>query len=329
VAALAGVVALWFMQGSQFSGRPLPSMSVNALPRDPARPMTAMLDDDLEDPTAGALREGGGRARPEMASIAGGLFWMGSDAGADGEHPRHQIRLGSYWLDVQEVSNRQFAEFAKATGYVTTAERDGIGNVFDPTSKRWQRQSNANWRRPDGIAPFLPDAPVTQVTWDDATAYARWAGKRLPTEAEWEYAARGGLVDCDYAWGRDLLPQGRFLANFWQGWFPDADLGLDGFSGIAPVRSYPANRYDLFDLVGNVWEWCGDWHSADYYEVSAHDNPSGPVVGARRVIRGGSWLSAENSGRGLWVYGRDGVAPNQCRQDVGFRCARDVERNRP
>ncbi len=210
---------------------------------------------------------------------------MGHDASAGDVQPAHEVSLPDFHLDVQEVTYRQFADFVAATGHRTLAERKGKAWVFDPRKRSWVETAGASWRQPDGQTAVndLPDLPVVQVSWFDASAYARWAGKRLPTEAEWEHAARGGLTDSDYPWGREPMPQGRYEANFWQGWFPDQDLGADGFSGPAPVRSFRSNRYGVYDMAGNVWEWCADWYAADYYQYGPQKNPTGP---ARNHARG-------------------------------------------
>ncbi len=193
--------------------------------------------------------------------------------------------------------------------------------------KQWVSTPGADWKHPLGphsTTLGYERLPVTQVSWHDAVAYAAWAGKRLPTEAEWEYAARGGLFDADYPWGRVEKPDGTYQANYWQGWFPDQDLGRDGFRTPAPVKSYFANRYGLYDMAGNVWEWCGDWYAADYYQHSSAANPSGPCAGSMRVQRGGSWLCAENASAGLRVWSRGREMPDAAHNHAGFRCAKDL-----
>ncbi len=263
-----------------------------------------------------------------MVRVPGGEFWMGNDyAGQLDQRPMHPVRIDTFWLDRCEVTNRQFAAFVAATGYRTTAEQIGQSHVFDPHAKAWRLCKGADWQHPLGPDSMIlgrEDDPVVHVSWHDAVAYARWAGKRLPTEAEWEYAARGGLFDADYPWGRTEKIDGRYQANAWQGWFPDEDLGRDGFRGPAPAGSFAPNRFGLCDMAGNVWEWCSDWYSADAYQRSGGENPRGPSEGRERVRRGGSWLCADNSSEGLCVSTRNSGSPRASSNHVGFRCARDA-----
>ncbi len=226
----------------------------------------------------------------DMIWIAGGRFLMGSDFSPDrSSRPQHQVEVRSFWLDRHEVTNGQFAQFVAATGYVTTAERHGHGWVFEPVRQGWVLLRGADWRHPFGPHSSIAGQehrPVVLVSWYDATTYARWVGKRLPTEAEWEYAARSGSYDADFPWGRQAPSDGHAMANSWQGWFPGRDLGLDGARGLADVESYPPNPFGLYDLSGNVWEWCADWYAEDYYRLGETDNPAGPrsePSGGRRV----------------------------------------------
>ena len=297
-----------------------------------------------------------------MKSLPGGTFRMGSDTAPEkDQRPLHQVRLPPFKIDIYQVTNRQFQMFVRETRYETTAERLGWSFVFHSPRKAWVRMVGANWRNPSGNNPYVElgsgammamlDLPVVHVSWDDAQAFCRWAEKRLPTEAEWEFAAKGGLLDALYPWGNQRMEDGKHLANYWQGRFPDENTGADGFLGLAPVGSFPANRYGLFDVGGNVWEWCGDRYRADYYRRSSLDNPTGPsetegetVAVARlilrkelgqhvgetiggvdtvslRVIRGGSFLSAENSDAGYRTTARGSQPQSLSFQDVGFRCA--------
>src|SRR5215218_4975900 len=204
-----------------------------------------------------------------MVLVKGGTFRMGADDEMPDESPSHEVRVESFWMDAREVTVGEFAKFVEATGYKTDAERFGWSGVFDRESGDWVRVDGADWRHPEGPASeAAPNEPVCQVSWRDASEYARWAGKRLPTEAEWEYAARGGLAGSRYAWGDELRPKGRPVANWWQGEFPARDTGEDGFQGRAPVGSFAPNGYGLYDVAGNVWEWCGDWYDERYYDAS-------------------------------------------------------------
>ena len=297
-----------------------------------------------------------------MKSLPGGTFRMGSDTVPEGDQrPVHQVQLAAFKIDVYPVTNRQFQMFVRETQYETTAERHGWSFVFYPERKAWVRMVGANWRNPSGTNPYteldsgamraMLDFPVAHVSWDDAQAFCRWAGKRLPTEAEWEYAAKGGLLDTLYPWGNQRQVDGKYFANYWQGRFPHENTGTDGFIGLAPVGSFPANRYGLFDMGGNVWEWCHDRYSADYYRRCPLNNPPGPsaeegetVTVARlmlrkengryvgetiggvdtvllRVVRSGSFLSAENSDAGYRTTARGNQPQSLSFQDVGFRCA--------
>jgi formylglycine-generating enzyme required for sulfatase activity len=298
-----------------------------------------------------------------MKSLPGGMFRMGSNISSErDQRPVHEVRLAPFKIDLYQVTNRQFQMFVQETQYETTAERYGWSFVFHTESKAWVRMVGVNWRNPTGNNSLTElnsgamtarlDYPVVHVSWDDAMAFCHWAGKRFPTEAEWEYAAKGGLLDALYPWGNQRqTAERKFYANYWQGRFPDENRGADGFLGLAPVGSFPANRYGLFDVGGNVWEWCGDQYAADYYRRSPLDNPSGPstedgetvtvatsmlrkengvyvgeTIGVTttvplRVIRGGSYLSAENTDAGYRTTARGNQPQPFSFQDVGFRCA--------
>jgi len=263
--------------------------------------------------------------RDGMALIKGGTFRMGSDDEMPDEAPAHEVEVKSFWMDAREVTVAEFKQFVEATGYKTDAEQFGWSGVFDRKTGDWARVDGADWRHPEGPASdAASNEPVCQVSWRDASEYARWAGKRLPTEAEWEYAARGGLAGKRYAWGDELRPGGKPVANWWQGEFPTRDTGEDGFKGRAPVGSFAANGYGLYDVAGNVWEWCADWYAGDYYAASARANPPGPREGEERVIRGGSWMCAENFCSNYRVAARSHATPDTGLDNLGFRCARDV-----
>jgi len=264
--------------------------------------------------------------RDGMVLIKGGTFQMGTDDGMPYEAPVHEVVVNSFWMDEHEVTVAEFGKFVEATGYKTDAERFGWSGVFNPKTGEWEKTAHADWRHPDGPqSQATANEPVCQVSWSDAAAYAKWANKRLPTEAEWEYAARGGLTGKRYSWGDDLRPNGKPVANWWQGHFPENDTGEDGFKGRAPVESFPPNGYGLYDVAGNVWEWCADWYADDYYEHTARNNPAGAASGKERAIRGGSWLCAENFCTNYRVAARSHATPDSGLNNLGFRCARDQQ----
>ena len=293
----------------------------------------------------------------EMVLIPAGRMTMGAIDGAPDEQPLHDVKVRGFLMDKTEVTNEQYARFAKETGYITVAERkpDAAsanpvpperqqpgGWVFTPPKTPeaagdiWHYVPGANWRHPEGPASSIVGRekfPVVQVCWDDAAAFARWAGKRLPTEAEYEYAARGGAIHSPFVWGRELKPGGRWMANVWQGRFPVEDTGEDGFKGLAPVAEFRLNDFGLADMAGNVWEWCADWYRANYYAKSPHANPPGPTDSndpdepgvPKRVARGGSYLSSETNGAGYRPSARKKAPPDYAACDLGFRCARSTE----
>ena len=227
---------------------------------------------------------------PAMVLVPGGTFRMGTAGGPEHEGPEHPVEVAAFYLDRHEVTVAEFETFVRATGYRTEAETIGWSGVFDVARQDWGPVTGASWRHPDGPGSTVAaDEPVAQVSWNDATAFAAWSGKRLPTEAEWERAARGGVEGAAYVWGDELRPGGRPVANWWQGEFPTRDTGEDGFRGRAPVGRFAPNAFGLVDMAGNVWEWCADWYDDSYYRFSQDRNPPGPFFGARRVLRGGSW----------------------------------------
>jgi formylglycine-generating enzyme required for sulfatase activity len=291
-----------------------------------------------------------------MVWVAGGSFWMGSDDPSLADaRPVHRVRVDGFWIDRTEVTNRQFDRFVRATGYVTVAERfpdpkqfpgapaellvpgsivftPPAGPVSLDTPLAWWRYvPGADWRHPEGPRSTIEgkdDHPVVHVCWDDAVAFARWAGKRLPTEAEWEYAARGGLDRKRYCWGDELLPAGRWPLNNWQGRFPGENSADDGFTRTAPAGSFPPNGYGLFDMPGNVWEWCADWYRPDAYSSTPEHNPRGPDSSfdpaepgvPKRVQRGGSFLCSDSYCTRYLPGARGKGEPTSAAVHVGFRC---------
>jgi sulfatase modifying factor 1 len=302
---------------------------------------------DCGEPEAGAHREPRAADRRPgangMVYLAEATFLMGSpDARSipgDGEAPLHTVQLSAFEIDRYAVSISDFFAFVEATGHITEAERWGWSFVFGgllpdefPETRGvlqapwWRQVHGASWRHPEGPQSDIADRidhPVTHVSWDDARAYAQWAGKRLPTEAEWEYAARGGLEQRTFPWGEEIQPGGEHRMNVWQGSFPDANTGADGWLGTAPVSAYPPNGHGLFNTCGNVWEWCGDWHSPTYYTHSPTQDPIGPSTGERRVLRGGSYLCHASYCRRYRVAARSSSTPDSSTGNQGFRCARD------
>ena len=296
---------------------------------------------------------------------------MGSDQHYPEEAPAHRVTVEGFWMDRTPVTNREFRSFVNATGYVTVAEikpdaRDYPGAlphmlragslVFTPPmdsidlrdcSQWWRFMFGANWRRPYGrnsSVSALPDHPVVHIAYRDADAYATWAGKQLPTEAEWEFAARGGLECADFAWGNEFTPGGRHMANTWQGAFPHENLASDGYERASPVGAFPPNGYGLHDMIGNVWEWTSDWWSAKHdadalnpccipenprggREEQSYD-PSQPQIGIpRKVLKGGSHLCAPNYCRRYRPAARHAEPVDTSMSHVGFRCIRrQIER---
>ncbi|WP_239467941.1 formylglycine-generating enzyme family protein [Microvirga arvi] len=299
-----------------------------------------------------------------MIQIAGGTFRMGSEEHYPEEAPVHRVTVGDFWIDRTPVTNRQFREFVQATGHVTVAEkvpdpRDYPGAlphmlkagslVFDPPphpvdlqdwSQWWAFTFGATWRRPYGPKSSikgLDDHPVVHVAYEDAKAYAAWAGKDLPTEAEWEFAARGGLDGAEYAWGDELTPDGRHMANTWQGSFPFQNKREDGFDRTSPVTAFPPNGYGLHDMIGNVWEWTSDWyapkHPADApkaccipenprggREADSYDPRQPQIRIPRKVLKGGSHLCAPNYCRRYRPAARHAQPVDTSSSHIGFRC---------
>lgn len=282
-------------------------------------------------------------AAARMVPIPGGTFTMGSaDAfayAADGEGPPHVVELAPYRIGACAVTNAEFAAFARATGHVTDAERFGWSFVFagllpadhPPTravaaAPWWRQVHGAHWRHPEGPGSGLHDRadhPVVHVSHRDAQAYCDWAGLRLPTEAEWERAARGGHEGRAFPWGDELEPRGEHRMNVWQGDFPAENTRADGYAGTAPVDAFAPNAFGLHNATGNVWEWVLDWFDPGYYRRSPRRDPRGPNGGTHRVMRGGSYLCHASYCRRYRVAARSANTPDSSSGHLGFRCARD------
>lgn len=315
----------------------------------------------------------GDTSKMGMVYIPGGSFMMGGDneqADKD-EFPKHNVKVDPFWMDEQEVTNAQFKKFVDATGYISTAEKKpdweelkkqvppgtpkpdesqlvAASLVFTPPSQPvdlnnysqwWSWVPGANWKHPEG-----PDSnidgkdnyPVVQISWDDAVAYCKWAGKRLPTEAEWEFASRGGLKNNIYPWGNEHISKGIAKANSWEGHFPNENIAKDGFAALAPVKSFAPNGYKLYDMAGNVWEWCADWYRNDYYEQAsktpAIENPQGPKetesfdpdepYTPKKVARGGSFMCNDSYCSGYRVARRMKSSKDSGMSNMGFRCVK-------
>jgi sulfatase modifying factor 1 len=281
--------------------------------------------------------------RHSLLELPGGSFLMGSQDPlaypADGEGPVHEVELEPFAIDSCAVSNRQFAVFVKDAGYVTDAERWGWSFVFEgllpadlpPTrsvaqAPWWRQVGEAQWRTPEGPHSNLGgrlDHPVVHVSHNDALAYCAWAGVRLPTEAEWEFAARGGLAGCAFPWGDELEPGGEHHMNVWQGDFPVLNTAEDGYLGTAPVDAFEPNGYGLYNTTGNVWEWTADWFDREWYQRALPPSPHGPASGTARVTRGGSYICHASYCRRYRVSARSANAPEDATGNIGFRVAAD------
>jgi formylglycine-generating enzyme required for sulfatase activity len=261
----------------------------------------------------------------------------------DGEGPVRPIALDPFSIDCFPVTNERFAEFVAATGYRTDAERFGWSFVFwlHIPKKRfrelvedtvaatpwWCKVPGAYWRCPEGPGSDTrkrSEHPVVHASWNDAEAFSRWAGLRLPTEAEWEYAARGGLEQKLYPWGDKLRAGGEHQCNIWQGTFPTVDTGEDGFTGTCPVDAFPPNGYGVYSVAGNAWDWCADWFGTEHSAAGTH-NPRGPEAGSARVMKGGSFLCHKSYCNRYRVAARSANTPNSSSSNVSFRCARSLE----
>ncbi len=319
---------------------------------------------DLDTPRSDATSNPAPAPTGDAVWIAGGTYGMGSDRHYPEEAPVHRVSVDGFWIDRTPVTNRQFRAFVEATNYVTFAEiapdaKDYPGAlphmlkagslVFTPPrqvanlkdwSQWWKFQFGAYWRQPYGPGTSIQgmdDYPVVHVAFKDVEAYAQWCGKRLPTEAEWEFAARGGLEGAEFAWGDELNPNGKSMANTWQGNFPTQNLGTDGYERTSPVKTYPANGYGLYDMIGNVWEWTSDWYSAKHEadaakaccipqnprgarEDDSFDTCEGAIRIPRKVLKGGSHLCAPNYCQRYRPAARHAQPVDTSASHIGFRC---------
>ncbi|XP_044772528.1 formylglycine-generating enzyme isoform X3 [Neomonachus schauinslandi] len=257
-------------------------------------------------------------APTKMVLIPAGVFTMGTDdpqIKQDGEAPARRVAIDAFYMDAYEVSNAEFEKFVNSTGYLTEVA----------AAPWWLPVKGANWRHPEGPDSTVlrrPDHPVLHVSWNDAVAYCTWAGKRLPTEAEWEYSCRGGLQNRLFPWGNKLQPKGQHYANIWQGEFPVTNTGEDGFRGTAPVDAFPPNGYGLYNIVGNAWEWTSDWWTV-HHSVEKTLNPKGPPSGKDRVKKGGSYMCHKSYCYRYRCAARSQNTPDSSASNLGFRCAAD------
>jgi sulfatase modifying factor 1 len=325
------------------------------------------------DSSSAAIKVAGDTSTKDMVLIAGGSFMMGADnnqADKD-EYPKHEVTVSDFYIDKTEVTNAEFEKFVNATGYITTAEKKpdweemkktlppgaakppddelvAASLVFKETknpvdlndySQWWDWVAGANWKHPEGPGSTIKgreNYPVVQVSWYDAMAYCKWSGKQLPTEAQWEFAARGGRINQIYPWGNEHVNAGKPKANTWEGKFPYDNEKKDGFVKMAPVKKYPPNGYGLYDMAGNVWEWCSDWYDADYYKNKNAKNtdPKGPAKSfdpaeplmPKHSLRGGSFLCNDSYCSGYRVSRRMRSSPDTGLEHTGFRCVKKISR---
>ena len=285
-------------------------------------------------------------SKEEMAYIPGGQFLMGTEDKdgfpADGEGPIHEVSVKPFYMDKYAVSNQDFQNFVDETAYITEAEQYGWSFVFhlllnESVLKKatqkvqqtpwWIVVEGANWKSPEGPGTDISerlDYPVIHISWNDAKAYCKWTNKRLPTEAEWEFAARGGMEQKKYVWGDELTPEGKHHCNIWQGDFPKSNTAEDGYLGTAPVSAYDPNGYGLFNMSGNVWEWCSDWFAAKVNKRGGRYNPTGPDKGEEKVMRGGSYLCHESYCNRYRVAARTSNTPDSSTGNIGFRCVTEA-----
>lgn len=368
VIAVAGVLLLAGCSETKQADKESKADSIHACMSVPARFVN-------NDSTVKAITASGDTSTAGMAFIPAGSYDMGGDnnqAGED-EYPKHRVSVEAFYMDITEVTNTQFQKFVDATGYVTTAERKpnweelkktvppgtpkphdsllvAASLVFSPTSgpvnlndfsQWWRWVKGADWKHPQGINSNIKgkdNFPVVHVSWDDAIAYCKWAGKRLPTEAEWEWAARGGLINNIYPWGNEQVNIGIPKTNSWEGKFPYLNEQKDRFVKASPVKTFRPNNYGLYDMAGNVWEWCSDWYDYDYYKSLVgreSKNPKGPTRShdpddpytPKRSLKGGSFLCNDSYCSGYRVARRMKSSPDTGLEHTGFRCVKDLKNN--
>jgi formylglycine-generating enzyme required for sulfatase activity len=338
------------------------------------RPATSPSNEQEATPKSIGLDQisfNGDTSTAGMVMIPAGNFMMGADSkqASEDEYPKHKVIIDGFWMDQHEVTNNQFSKFVESTGYITTAERKpdweelkkqlppgtpkpdesllvAASLVFTaPTqqvdlndySQWWTWVPGASWKHPEGPGSDIKgkgNFPVVHISWDDAMAYCKWTGKRLPTEAEWEYASRGGLINNIYPWGNEHVNTGKAKANTWEGTFPNANTAFDKFTGLAPVKSFTPNSYKLYDMAGNVWEWCADWYRNDYYSIvdipNGISNPKGPndsfdpdePYTPKKVSRGGSFMCNDSYCSGYRSARRMKSSPDSGMSNLGFRCVK-------
>lgn len=282
----------------------------------------------------------------EMVYIPGGSFLMGTNNKegfpADGEGPIQRVTMDPFYIDPHTITNKEFQRFIEGTGYITEAEQFGWSFVFHlfisatvakkvksrvQSAPWWWVVEGATWKTPEGPDSSIEnrmDHPVVHISWNDAQAYCDWVGKRLPTEVEWEFAARGGLEQKRYPWGDEFTPGGKHYCNIWQGKFPYVNDEEDGYVATAPAKSFHPNGYGLFNVSGNVWEWCSDWFSKAIHKRGGIDNPKGPKTGATRVMKGGSYLCHYSYCNRYRVAARTSNTPDSSTGNIGFRCVMDI-----
>ncbi len=364
-------IFLFLLVNSFFGCNNNAKKSASAVEKKDSAASCMMVPSRFANAVIDSLQFNGDTSVTGMVFIKGGTFMMGGDnkqASID-EYPKHKVQVEGFWMDATEVTNAQFQKFVEATHYITTAEKKpdweemkktlppetpkppdslmvAASLVFHQTSgpvdlndysQWWSWAKGADWKHPEGRESNIKgkeNYPVVQVSWYDAMAYCKWAGKRLPTEAEWEFAARGGLINNIYPWGNEPINEGKPKANSWGGKFPYYNDDKDGFVKLAPIKSYPSNGYGLYDMAGNVWEWCNDWYDADYYKTLANKttiNPQGPEKSVdpqdpytpKRSLRGGSFLCNDSYCSGYRVARRMKSSPDTGLEHTGFRCVKD------